>query len=321
MLTYLSRHLFISCQSRYTARLLDPTADRYFGDPQVRMPKILIIHGIANQYLGESELLSAWYPALCDGLRRAKCKSLPSEAECFCPFYGDFFRKPEHLGVTGPLNAAAVSAASEDEIRLLEAIWKDAAQNDPEVPAPGEFEQPLVWAPNPAICAMNALAKSKYLADYIPLRFFFDLKQVDSYLNDRDMHARILDSVVSHMNSETKIVIGHSLGSVIAYEAVCAKPEAIETLVTLGSPLGIRNVVFDKLDPKPGALGIGRWPGKVKYWRNIAASGDPVAAEKRLAARFGEQVEDRIIDCGWDAHSSTRYLNSREAGEAIARSL
>lgn len=285
------------------------------------MPKILIVHGISNQYSGESELLSAWYPALCDGLLRANCNTLPSEAECFCPFYGDEFRKAGHLGVTGPLNPAAVASASEDEIELLEAIWSAAAASDPGVPAPAQFAQSMIYAPNPAIRALNALAKSKYLANYIPLQFFGDLKQVVIYLNDRTMHAQILGRILSHIDSETKIVIGHSLGSVIAYEGICAKPEGIETLVTLGSPLGIRNVIFDKLDPKPSAMHIGQWPGKVKYWRNVAADGDPVAAEKRLATCFGNGVEDRPIHSGWDAHNSTRYLNSLEAGEAIARSL
>ena len=285
------------------------------------MPKILIIHGIANQYLGESELLSAWYPALCDGLRRAEGNTLPAESECFCPFYGDLFRKPGHLGAAAPLSPAAVASASPAQIELLEAIWSAAAEFDPAVPPPGQSAQSLVWVPNPAIRALNALAKSKFLATYTPLQFFGDLNQVVSYLDDRSMHSQILDRIVSRIDSDTKIVIGHSLGSVIAYEAVCAKPENIGTLVTLGSPLGIRNVVFDKLDPKPGAMGIGQWPGKIDYWRNVAASGDPVAAQKNLSTCFGNRVEDRIIYAGWDAHSSTRYLNSREAGEAIARGL
>lgn len=285
------------------------------------MPEILIIHGISNQYLGESELLNAWYPALCDGLRRADHTALPTQADCFCPFYGDLFRKPGHMGMAVQPSPAAVGAASPDEILLLEAIWNAAVQADPKVPRPEEFDQSLVWAPNPAIRALNALAKSEYLADYTPLRFFGDLKQVVLYLNDRDLHDQILNRVLSHIAAETKIVIGHSLGSVVAYEAVCAKPEAIKTLLTVGSPLGIPNVIFDKLTPPPGAMRIGQWPGNVKYWRNIAASGDPVAAEKKLASCFGSEVEDRIIHSGWDAHSATRYLNSFEAGEAVARSL
>ena len=285
------------------------------------MPKILIIHGIGNQYLGESELLSAWYPALCDGLQRANCAALPTQAECFCPFYGDLFRKPGHMGAAAAPSPAAVAAASPDEILLLHAIWENAAQTDPKVPSPGAFGGSLVWLPNAAVRALNALAKSQYLAGYAPLQFFGDLKQVVRYLNDRDVHDQILNRVLSHVDAETKIVIGHSLGSVVAYEAVCAKPQAIETLLTLGSPLGIRNVVFDKLTPPPGAMGIGQWPGKIKHWRNVAASGDPVAAEKKLASCFPSQVEDRVIHSGWDAHSSTRYLNSLEAGEAVARSL
>jgi hypothetical protein len=285
------------------------------------MPKILIVHGISNQYLGESQLLSAWYPALCDGLRRANATNLPAEADCFCPFYGSLFRKPGHMGVAAAPTLAAVAVASPNEYLLLEAVWKEAARIDPKVRGPAAFGGSLLWAPNLAIRALNALSKSSYLAGYTPLQFFGDLKQVVLYLDDPDLHDKILDKVLSHIDAETRIVIGHSLGSVIAYEAVCAKPASIETLLTVGSPLGIRNVVFDKLKPPPGAMGVGQWPGNVQYWRNIVANRDPVAAEKRLDNLFSSKVENRIIDSGLDAHSSTRYLDSLEAGEAVARSL
>jgi hypothetical protein len=211
--------------------------------------------------------------------------------------------------------------ATEDEAQLLKAIWISAAEMDSGVPGPEEFDETLFRAPRIAECALIALAKSKYLADSIPLQFFGDLKQVVLYLNDRDLHAKILDRVLAHIEPETRIVIGHSLGSVVAYEAVCAKPEQVSTLVTLGSPLGIPNVVFDKLTPPPGGTGLGRWPGGVKYWTNIAARGDIVAAQKELAPLFGNAVQDVLIDSGWDAHSSTRYLNTAQAGQAIARDL
>ncbi|MFD8967973.1 hypothetical protein ACFV0C_23770 [Streptomyces sp. NPDC059568] len=50
------------------------------------------------------------------------------------------------------------------------------------------------------------------------------------------------------------VIVAHSLGSVIAYEALCAHPDWPDlTLVTLGSPLAVRGVVFDRLAPPPPA--------------------------------------------------------------------
>jgi hypothetical protein len=285
------------------------------------MTKILIVHGISNQYLGESELREAWYPALCDGLERAGCSTPPHENDCFCPFYGDLFRPVGHLSANAIPDADDLQDATDTEARLLAAIWEAAATMEREVPGPVAYGETLFRAPRIAERALNALAKSKYLADYAPLRFFGDLKQVDLYLNDADVRRKALERVTARIAPDTRLVIGHSLGSVVAYEAVCAKPERVATLITVGSPLGIRNVVFDKLNPPPDGFGLGRWPGIVDHWTNVAAVGDIVAAQKQLAPLFGNKVEDVVIDSGWDAHSSTRYLNSIEAGRAVARAL
>jgi len=285
------------------------------------MAKILIVHGISNQYVGESELHAAWYPALCDGLRRAGSSSLPTPDDCFCPFYGDLFRPVGHLAANVVPDEDDLQEATESEAKLLAAIWETTAEADPAVPAPAAYGETLFRAPRIVERALNALAKSKYLADYLPLRFFGDLKQVDLYMNDADVRRKALERITARIDRDTKLVVGHSLGSVVAYEAVYRKPELVCEFITVGSPLGIRNVVFDKLNPPPDGLGLGRWPGTVSHWTNVAAVGDIVAAQKKLAPLFGNNVEDVVIDSGWDAHSSTRYLNSVEAGRAVARAL
>jgi hypothetical protein len=285
------------------------------------MPKILVVHGISNQYAGENELHAAWYPALCDGLERAHSPLGPEPHDCLCPFYGDIFRPSGSLGIDLVPDVEDVTNANERETALVTAIWQSAVDADCDIPNPSSYGETLFRAPRLAERALGALAKSKYLADYLPLRFFGDLRQVDLYLNNFDVHRAVLERVCTQIDPETKIVIGHSLGSVVAYEAICLKPERINTLITLGSPLGIKNVVFDKLTPAPDGFGLGHWPGVVKHWTNIAALGDIVAAQKRLAPLFGDTIEDVIIDSGWDAHSSTRYLNSVEAGRTVARAL
>ncbi|MFE7400000.1 alpha/beta hydrolase [Streptomyces sp. NPDC057557] len=77
----------------------------------------------------------------------------------------------------------------------------------------------------------------------------FDLKQVRRYLLDDDLRTAARERVQEQIGPDTHVLIGHSLGSVIAYEALCAMPgHPVKALVTLGSPLGMR-MVFDRLLP------------------------------------------------------------------------
>jgi hypothetical protein len=116
-------------------------------------------------------------------------------------------------------------------------------------------------------------------------------------------------------------MVAHSLGSVVAYEELCAHPEwPVRTLVTIGSPLGIRNLIFDRLDPAPKHA-VGAWPSGITRWTNISARGDFVALERRLASRFDARIVDVPVDNAFDAHDAVRYLTSNEAAEAIRDGL
>jgi pimeloyl-ACP methyl ester carboxylesterase len=145
-----------------------------------------------------------------------------------------------------------------------------------------------------------------------------DLKQVRSFLTEPSIKARVLERVTSAVTADTKVLVGHSLGSVVAYEALCANPGwSVRALVTLGSPLGIPNVVFDRLTPRP-VDGRGGWPGSVSTWTKIADGGDVVALRKQLAPQFGPRVQDVLINNGATAHDIVPYLTAQEAGRAIA---
>jgi alpha-beta hydrolase superfamily lysophospholipase len=138
-------------------------------------------------------------------------------------------------------------------------------------------------------------------------------------LHDPDIKASVLQRVHKKVTSETKVIVAHSLGSIVAYEALCMNDDwHVDTLITLGSPLGIRNLVFDALTPKPKD-GRAIWP-RVRRWVNIVDQGDIVALEKHLAPYFGN-VEDKVVYNGWHSHDVTRYLCTRETGEAISAVL
>ena len=281
------------------------------------MAKIVAIHGIGQQFKGEATIHREWWPALVDGLNRVKAE-LDGQEDLDCAFYGNLFRKPGTLAFTGSYTAQDVGP---EEAELLDKLWAAAAKAEPQaVPSPASYGGSLARTPALAQRALSAISNSSFWADISQSLLIGNLKQVVLYMNDPDIRARVQMAVSSRITDDTRVVIGHSLGSVVVYESLCNNPRNVVGFVTIGSPLGIQNIIFQKLRPSPSALGVGQWPG-VKHWTNIADKGDIVALEKKLAPWFGTGVKDVLVNNGADAHHGERYLTSVEAGEAISASL
>ena len=145
-----------------------------------------------------------------------------------------------------------------------------------------------------------------------------DLRQVRRYMTEPGIRQAVQGRVAAAMAADTRVLVGHSLGSVVAYEALCAHPEwPVRRLVTLRSPLGIRNLIFDRLVPPPVA-GMswklaGAWPGAAEYWTNIADAGDVVALAKDLRPLFGDKVACYMVHDG-----SHEAKTDRDKGELFA---
>jgi hypothetical protein len=284
------------------------------------MARIVAVHGVGQQFKGDAVIHREWWPAFLSGLHLAGC-DLADERDFVCPFYGHLFRKPGSLAGADSFRAGDVT---EEEAQLLDLLWQAAAEDEPtEVPSPTEYqnEQTLARTPQLVQRALSALSRSSFWANLSQSILIGDLKQVVRYFNDPGLREQVLEIALEEITSDTRVVIGHSLGSVVAYEALCRKPEGVVSFITLGSPLGIRNLIFKKLTPQPDSKGIGAWPGRIKHWTNIADKGDLVALQKNLAPLFGNRVEDIFVYNGSDAHHGERYLTTSEAGEAACEGL
>jgi pimeloyl-ACP methyl ester carboxylesterase len=203
-------------------------------------------------------------------------------------------------------------------------LWREAARVEPgTVPDPEKATKGATKGRTPRFVqrALDALSRSKFLAGVVESAFIFDLKQVSAYLGDPQVRRDVRARVTSLINDDTRVIVAHSLGTVVAYECLCAHPEwPVRALVTLGSPLGIRNVIFDRLEPRPDQ-GRGAWPGSIEHWSNIADNGDIVALVKDLAPCFGERVKDSLVYNGAGPHDILPYLTAQETGHAIAAGL
>lgn len=73
------------------------------------------------------------------------------------------------------------------------------------------------------------------------------------------------------------IVISHSLGTVVSYEALHDWPGEVPLFVTVGSPLAMRTVVRPRLRPTPACT-----PPGVRRWLNFWDRDDIIVARPRL---------------------------------------
>ncbi|MEU3711872.1 hypothetical protein [Streptomyces catenulae] len=281
------------------------------------MTRIVLVHGIAQQFKGPETLLADWYPALSDGVSLASDTRI-ARHQVSMAFYGDLFRPAGHRGIGMPdLDASDVQDDIERELLLQ--WWKFTAAREPSVPSP---EAPArLRTPNTVQRALNALSHSVFFAGLSERMLIFSARQVRSYFTDPGMRTAVQRRLVARVTPETRVIVAHSLGTVVAYEALCAHPQWRDVaLVTLGSPLAVRNLVFDRLIPRP-ARGNARWPAPVTRWTNVSDEGDAVCSVKSLSPRFGDRISDFFVHNGAAAHDVRPYLSARETGQAIADAL
>ncbi|MEU8244331.1 hypothetical protein AB0C07_39255 [Actinoplanes missouriensis] len=144
------------------------------------------------------------------------------------------------------------------------------------------------------------------------------LREVYVYLTRPGVRERCRRIVMDALDATgARVVVAHSLGSVVAYEALCAHPDRkVDLLLTLGSPLGLTGAVFDSLIPAPVG-GRGARPGGVGRWVNIADPGDLVALPAELGGRFPVDLHASAHLGKVDFHTLGGYLSSGLTAAAL----
>lgn len=139
-------------------------------------------------------------------------------------------------------------------------------------------------------------------------------------------------------NTDKVLLISHSLGTVIAYDALWELshqenlPGKIDLFLTIGSPLGM-NYVQRRLMGNQ-YTGKKKYPSNIKHWVNISATGDVTALDRIFVDDFGEMIERGMIESiedhcegiynffrnekGLNCHRSYGYLVNPAVGKVIA---
>lgn len=283
------------------------------------MSRVVVCHGIGYQYKHSESILTEWYDALRVGMTDA-AHPVPDARDIAVVYYGSCFRSrgtkggvDDELGDIPPLRIGDVRDPL--ELELLEAFASGT-------------EAPLPGGKGLGQMALRRLEQSEGLGKPAGRVVIWMVRQVRRYLDPDDTvrtcAQRRFERVVT---PDTKVVIGHSLGSVVAYEALRAHPEwNVHTFISLGSPLGVR-AIRDRLLPTPPKDGEGFPP--VTRWVNVAAKDDPIALVKQLAPVFGDVDDQPVVNLPWHhpgkyvfgSHSVLRYLTTGEVADAVAGAL
>jgi hypothetical protein len=316
------------------------------------MATIVLVHGIAQEQLAAAVLETTWLPALAGGVANSGCRELADriwrgshgDIDVRMAYYGTPFLDP---GAQGEAEVDLDTEPLPDDVdaltQQLAMTWLQAAADaarDPSDRRQAHNELDIITGavgePQGARAlgrpALNALARLRWFAPFgmaVAGRFVWRaLTQVTRYLTDDTIRTYAQDQVLEWIGPDTRLVIGHSLGSVVAYEAVHRayeqrlEPGQTLTLMTLGSPLGLKNVVFERLRPQPPHV-----PDAADRWENIVAEDDLVAAALDLEPFFppanGSTVRPHthIVDTGSKPHDITHYLTKPTAGRIVAETL
>ena len=308
------------------------------------MAEIILVHGIGQQRSSADQLERIWLPTLAGAIRNLGEVELADRLwrvagqsggiETRMAFYGHLFLRPGQQGDDpGEFTAEETEIADALAQEWLHRSATRSSRECDRILAKRELayvnrqmgqEQGVGSVTRSAV---GSLARIPWLAragmGLAERTIKRDLAQVSRYFMDDGVRAAAQRQVLQLVDERTKVVIAHSLGSVVAYEVAHALGQSLPLLITLGSPLGLQTIVYQQLRPQPPGF-----PPALQHWLNVTDKEDLVAAEPDLTLFFATSMPTGAtfdgaftVDNGSDPHSAEFYLGKKKVAEAVRAAL
>ena len=256
----------------------------------IDLPLVLYIPGLLPKPKPSAHR-DALFRCLLAGVRRVDeqvALDIASNLHCFDLVSWTFDFYGEHRDINIDL------AAIEDVIRQPE-------------PAAADLAEAVNWRRRAARWVFSAADIMPFLIPHIAdERLELHLRDLQRYLRNRNGiadHARQMLKIPLRAAAEAGrpvLLIGHSMGSVIAWDSLWQMSRHdgddvhIDTLLTMGSPLGQRYI--QKRLQGFGEQGARRYPEGIGRWVNLSAVGDLTSVDPYLAGDFRAMVEHGLVD-------------------------
>lgn len=228
--------------------------------------KIVMVHGRAQEGKDPVALEKEWRDALGYGLARAN-RELPAEVDFAFPFYGDeLARLVAELETPGVLDANSRGTESDSadaslrgeilqELALglgltLEDIEREYRQTEALARGPANWE----WVQAILRAIDRIPGVNSKVVDIVT-------RDVYVYLTNHGVRRRIDALVAAVLDEHPTVVVSHSLGTVVAYNVLLARPanHPVPRFITVGSPLGVRALQRHLASPLVLPASVGGW--------------------------------------------------------------
>jgi hypothetical protein len=286
--------------------------------------RLVLVHGRDQQGKDPALLKSDWINALHKGAQ-AFGGSLPTDLDVRFPYYGDKiakFAQDFEIPLTSEIHTKGGPLQDEFlvfQAQVAESLRERAGISDAEVdleygPNP-KPRGPLNWEWVQAI--LRALDKHGGGVSQAALESF--TRDVFLYTTRAGVRDEIDQIVSSELTEEPTVVVGHSLGSVVAYNVLRSDRRHLRVplFVTVGSPLGIR-AIRDQLRPL-------RSPSPVEAWYNAFDTSDVVALYPLDGTNFPvtPDIENyaRVKNHTENRHGISGYLDDAAVAKRILGAL
>ncbi len=274
---------------------------------------LIFIHGRAQEEFDEQELKQTWITTFHEGLAKNKL-TLPAGVNIEFPYYGKLLK--QWVEDPGSLPQQAIIKRSGRVVS--EDIFNYTLLNEMLTNADGEQEPTRGLLNKEAIQKLLRKLDAKSGWGELALKKF--TKDVFLYLTNVNLQQALNEYVMSKFGNEPSVVVGHSLGTIVAYNILKSKDDfQVKKFITLGSPLGL--VAVKKYLPQPAGL-----PKCVKNgWFNAYDERDFVALNPLDSDHFPCEppIENKndIDNFTKNRHGIAGYLNDAVVAKTIYDAL
>jgi len=287
--------------------------------------RLLLVHGIAQGGKNPVDLQKEWTDTLRQGFKNANIP-FPGTLSVDFPFYGDALdarvaksQLPLPRQIV-PKGGEAPSAYEEFLNSSLKEMKERANISDDAVaaeagPIPATEKGIQNWRLTQAIARLIDKRHPRFTSDTIE-RY---LRDVFLYVSNRSARREINAIVEAKLTDEPTVVIGHSLGSVVAYNVLLEQGPKLKLrrYITVGSPLGIQTI--------SSTLGVLKYPPADLNWYNAYDEGDIVALNPLEDPWFKTDPTitnyNQVNNTTDNQHGIIGYLNDATVARCVAEGL
>ena len=287
--------------------------------------KLVFVHGRAQQNKDAIALKKEWIAAFREGLRANGLELPIAESDIRFPYYGDTLHQLAQ-GVDPAIAANVIVRGSgptdQAEKKFMQEVLEEVRENagiteeeiDEEIPADVVERGPLNWGWVQGI--LKVIDRRVPFGSGASVALF--TRDVYQYLTSIGIRDTIESGVMQAIQpGEPTVVVGHSLGSVVAYNLLRREGKSrnwdVPLYVTVGSPLGVTRI--------RKSLAPISHPSCVKSWFNALDERDVVALYPLAKPHFDV---DPVITNKRDVSNQTEnrhgisgYLNDPEVAKRI----